>query len=54
VGFDFVERFSRDGTHFGMDFADSNLDVKPLLKLVLFRPEGAHFGQGVSWNHGEW
>ena len=46
------QRVARNRAHLGVDFADGDLDVQPLLELGLFRPERAHFGQGVSRNHG--
>ena len=50
---DLLDRLARDRAHLGVDFADGDLDVEPLLKLVLLRPERAHLGQRVAFNHGD-
>src|SRR5436853_7044840 len=44
-------RLVRDRPHLGVYFTDGDLYVQPLLELGLFRPERAHFGQGVSFDH---
>jgi hypothetical protein len=46
-----VDCFSRDGSHFGVDFADGYFDIEPFLKSVFFRPDRAHFGPRVSFDH---
>jgi len=35
----------------GMDLTDGDLDIEPFLKLVLQRPDGAHLGQCVAFDH---
>src|SRR5436305_5508282 len=46
-----LDRLARNRPHLGVDFAHGQLNVEPLLKLVLLRPESAHFGQRVAFNH---
>ncbi len=49
---DLFQGFTRNRAHLGVDFADRDFHVQPLLELGLFGPERAHFGQGVAINHG--
>src|SRR5262249_54324891 len=49
---DLFQRVPGNSPHLGMDFADGDFHIQPLLKPGLFRPESAHFRQGVAINHG--
>ena len=48
---DLFQRVARDRAHLCVDLADRDFHVEPFLKLVLLRPERAHFGQCVPDNH---
>jgi hypothetical protein len=50
-GFDLFERVGRYRSIFGMNLADGDLDIEPLLKLILLRPDRTHLGQCVSFDH---
>src|SRR5688572_27786527 len=49
--FNLFQRVLGDGAHLSVDFADSNLDIQPLLESALLAPERAHFGECVSFDH---
>src|SRR3712207_1922650 len=46
-----LDGLARYRPHLRVDFADGQLHVEPLLKLVALRPERAHLGQRVSFYH---
>src|SRR6185369_13920725 len=46
-----LQRIARNRAHLGVNLADSDFHVEPFLKLVLLRPERAHFGQCVTIDH---
>ena len=48
---DVSKRVGRDSSILGVDLANCDLDVEPFLKLVLLRPDGAHLGQCVAFDH---
>ena len=37
--------------HLGMNLTNRDLDIKPFLKLVFLRPDGAHLRQCVAFDH---
>jgi hypothetical protein len=44
-------RFRWDLSPLGKRFAGGQLDLKPLLELILFTPDVAHFGPSVTLYH---
>jgi hypothetical protein len=46
-----VDGVAGDRAHVGVDLADSDLDVEPLLESVFVCPNRAHLGPRVSFNH---
>ncbi len=48
---DLFHGLARNRPHLRVHFAHGDLHVQPLLKLVLLRPERAHLGQCVAFNH---
>src|SRR5215475_6037691 len=51
--FDLVDGVPWDGAHVGVNFADGNFDIEPLLKPVFVCPDGAHLRACVSFDHKE-
>ena len=49
--FDLLERILRDRAVLAVHLAYRDLDIEPLLKLILLRPDCAHLGQCVTFDH---